>query len=115
MSNTFLKTDRLNTAEEYSQVFKEADKFSDEFLTVLVSKKPLSSGKLGLAIAKKMVKKAVLRNQIKRIIREAFRLNKNKLKGFDMVVLCRKKAAQASKKELSASIKTHFDVIANNE
>jgi len=113
--NTFLKTDRLNTPNEYSRVFKKANRLSDEFLTVLVSRSTESQAKLGLAIAKKQVKKAVLRNQIKRIVREAFRLRKQALRGFDIVVLCRNKAGNVSKKVLSRSINKHFDRLLKNE
>jgi len=101
----------LNTASEYSAVFKHAKRVSDNLLTVLVSKNPDKRAKLGLAIAKKMVKKAVLRNRIKRMVREAFRLRKQQLIGVEMVVLCRQKAGFASKKELSDSINKHFDSI----
>ena len=115
ISNTFLKQDRLNTADEYSQVFKNAKRLSDEFLTVLVRNSKEPQAKLGLAIAKKQVKKAVLRNQIKRVVREAFRLRKQSLRGFDIVVLCRHKAGNISKTVLSGSINKHFDKLLKNE
>ena len=63
---------------------------------------------MGLAIAKKGVKKAVQRNRIKRIVRESFRLQKAGLAKYDLVVLCRNKAASASKKQLAVSIQTHW-------
>jgi len=61
-----------------------------------------------LAIAKKSVKKANQRNCIKRVVRETFRQQKESLSNYDFVVLCRHKAAQASKEELSQAIKRHW-------
>ena len=82
---------------------------------MLVKKNNEALARLGLAIAKKNVKKAVQRNKIKRIVRESFRLNKHRLEGFDIVVLCRQKAALASKKELTMSIQMHWEKLLVNE
>ena len=43
--------------------------------------------RLGTAVPKRYVKTAVLRNRIKRIIRESFRHNQETLAGFDVVVV----------------------------
>ena len=96
-------------------MFSRAKKSSDVLLTVLVKKNNEALARLGLAIAKKNVKKAVQRNKIKRIVRESFRLNKHRLEGFDIVVLCRQKAALASKKELAMSIQMHWEKLLVNE
>ncbi|MEW5057447.1 ribonuclease P protein component [Cycloclasticus sp. 46_83_sub15_T18] len=104
----FTKSDRLNTAVEYSNVFKGAKKSSDSIFTVLAKKNDHSGARLGLAIAKKSVKKANQRNCIKRIVRETFRREKESLSDYDFVVLCRHKAAQANKEELARAIKRHW-------
>jgi ribonuclease P protein component len=43
-----------------------------------------------LAISKKIIRKAVDRNRIKRMIRESFRLNQQQLGYFDIVVLVKR-------------------------
>jgi ribonuclease P protein component len=43
-----------------------------------------------LAISKKIIRKAVDRNRIKRMIRESFRLNQQQLGYFDIVVLAKR-------------------------
>jgi len=68
-----------------------------------------------LAIAKKSVKKANKRNSIKRIVRESFRQEKAVLSDYDFVVLCRHKAAQASKEELARAIKRHWKKLIGDE
>jgi len=47
--------------------------------------------RLGLAVPKKHIHRAVERNRLKRIIRESFRLKQEKLKGNDIVVVVRNK------------------------
>ncbi|MGB1701829.1 MAG: ribonuclease P protein component, partial [Cycloclasticus sp.] len=79
---------------------------------VLAKKSAVPKARLGLAIAKKSVKKAVKRNLIKRIIRESFRRNKADLSGYDFVVLSRQNAATANKKQLAVSIEKHWKKLA---
>jgi ribonuclease P protein component len=63
---------------------------------------------LGLAIAKKNIRKAVTRNIIKRAVRENFRLQQHLLINMDIVVLARRDAAQASPDLLKKSLDKHW-------
>lgn len=45
--------------------------------------------RLGIIVGKRYAKKAVQRNQLRRIIRESFRQHKESLKGLDIIVLLR--------------------------
>jgi len=78
------------------------------FFTILSRANDNRCPRLGLAIAKKNVKKATQRNLIKRVVRECFRRQKNNLKKQDFVVLCRNQASLANKKELADSIQTYW-------
>jgi len=42
--------------------------------------------RLGLVVGKKLLKRAVDRNRLKRIIREQFRLRRSRLPAFDLIV-----------------------------
>lgn len=53
----------------------------------------MSHARLGLAIPKKHIKKAVDRNRLKRLVRESFRINQENLGSFDVVVLVRRDIA----------------------
>ena len=55
---------------------------------------------MGLAIAKKAVKRAVDRNRIKRIIRESFRHVQHDLPNIDVVIMCRTSAVALEKVEI---------------
>jgi ribonuclease P protein component len=62
---------------------------SSRFLTVLARPNGQELARLGVIIAKRHVKKAVLRNRIRRLIRENFRHQQSQLIGLDFVVLLR--------------------------
>ena len=63
--------------------------------------------RLGLAIAKKQLPRAVDRNRIKRVVRESFRLLQ--IQGHDFVVLARRDTVTAANAQLFLSLKLHWD------
>jgi ribonuclease P protein component len=58
-------------------------------ITILARQNGLNHPRLGLAIAKRQLKRAVDRNLIKRLARESFRLNQQVIGHFDVVVMVR--------------------------
>lgn len=78
---TFKKDDKLKSRKLIEHLFKEGKSFSNFPMRVLwkyneTSKMPLQTG---FAVSSKYFKKAVDRNRIKRLMREAYRLQKNDL------------------------------------
>ncbi|GAB6067082.1 hypothetical protein JCM13664_04000 [Methylothermus subterraneus] len=64
--------------------------------------------RLGLAVPKRKLKKAVERNRIKRLVRESFRLNQSNLPAVDIVVLAKSAAATAERSVLWQSLAEHW-------
>ncbi len=95
---------RLKTPADYKRVFAHPVKASDKYFTLLAIRNPLDHPRLGLAIAKKTIKRAVDRNKLKRMARENFRLQQHTLTALDIVVLARKDAATACTKVLRESL-----------
>ncbi|BFM18699.1 ribonuclease P protein component [Maricurvus nonylphenolicus] len=96
---TFSKTLRLLNASDYQSVFDDAPfRASHKNILILArpgkSPGPNNSPRLGLVIAKKNIRLAVQRNRIKRIARETFRLQQDKLAGIDAIVLARRELDQ---------------------
>jgi len=104
---------RLKTPAAYKNVFAHPVKASDKYFTLLAIRNPLDKPRLGLAIAKKNIKRAVDRNKIKRIARESFRLQQQTLIALDIVVLARKEAATAGSKLLRNSLEKLFLQLVN--
>ena len=77
--HTFKKTERLSLQREIDGLFKQGGAFiSYPLRIVYLKQKPLSGEKISVLISvpKRKIKLAVDRNRLKRLIREAFRLNK---------------------------------------
>ncbi len=60
----------------------------------------LGQARLGLAISKRVAKRAVERNRIKRLVRESFRRVRHRLPAVDVMVMAREQAAGVPGPEL---------------
>jgi ribonuclease P protein component len=99
---------RLKTPADYKKVFAKPVKSSDQYFTLLAIKNDFNHPRLGLAIAKKNIKKAVHRNVIKRTVRENFRIQQQNLGNIDIVVLARREAVDAPLELLRKSLERHW-------
>ena len=99
---------RLKKPAEYKKVFAKPVKSSDTYFTLLAIKNDFDHPRLGLAIAKKNIRKAVDRNVIKRVVRENFRIQQQSLGNIDIVVLARREALDASPELLRKSLEKHW-------
>ncbi|MCL7421472.1 MAG: ribonuclease P protein component [Methylobacter sp.] len=99
---------RLKKPAEYKKVFAKPVKSSDQYFTLLAIRNDLDHPRLGLAIAKKNIKKAIQRNVIKRIVRESYRLKQQSIGNIDIVVLARRDAADAPPDLLRKSLERHW-------
>jgi ribonuclease P protein component len=98
---------RLKKPVDYKNVFQQPVKSSDGYFTLLAINNNLGYARLGLAIAKKNIKKAVHRNMIKRAVRESFRIQEN-LGSIDIVVLARREALAVPSVILRKSLEKHW-------
>lgn len=87
-------------------MFQDPIRSSSRCLTVLARPNGTELARVGIIVAKRYVKKAVLRHRIKRLIRESFRHHKNQLSGLDVVVLLR---VVFKKPEQTQSLKTMLE------
>jgi ribonuclease P protein component len=77
---------RLCSKWEFKQLFQEGKRLRAGPFLVLVRVNQQAYPRLGLAVSKRHVASAVLRNRIKRCVREQFRLHQASLAGLDIVV-----------------------------
>jgi len=62
------------------------------------------AARLGMAVSRRVSKRAVVRNRIRRIIRESFRLHRALLPACDVLVIANTIAAQQSNQDLRGDI-----------
>ncbi len=112
VSARFERRARLTQKADFDAVFARAEKSGDRFFTVLARPNPLDHPRLGLAISKKSAKSAVVRNSIKRIVRESFRQRATVLGGIDFVVMSRSGITGTPNLELFESLEKHWGRLA---
>ncbi|MEO6330638.1 MAG: ribonuclease P protein component [Ginsengibacter sp.] len=80
---TLTKSERLKSRKLIEQLFREGKSFSNHPFKILylVAESGYAPLQSGFAVSKKNFKKAVDRNRIKRLIKEAYRLQKKALTG----------------------------------
>ena len=106
--HSFTRSHRLITPADFQAVFKDPIRARSPYFTVLARENEEAKARLGVIVAKRMVKRAVRRNAIRRIIRESFRSNQEVLAGLDIVVLIRCPLAKQPNKFYFESLKQQW-------
>lgn len=104
----FLRRARLVSKADYQHVFAQPERSADGCFTVLIRSNTLGFPRLGLAISRKAAKLAVVRNRVKRVIRESFRQQQQRLGGIDIVVMGRSGLTERTNAELFGSLERHW-------
>jgi ribonuclease P protein component len=94
----FPKGNRLRSWRDFERVYRQGRLFQNRYFRIFYRKRS-GPPRLGLVVSRKLGK-AVARNRAKRIIREAFRLNKARLENLEVIVQLRAGAEGLSNREL---------------
>lgn len=79
---------RLTRASDFSRVYRTGNRAKGAFLTVVAAENGLEHPRLGLSVGKRVCKRAVRRNRVRRLFREAFRLSQHELPaGMDLILI----------------------------
>lgn len=105
----FGREQRLLKAIEFKYVFAKPVKVSNKHISILSRKNGLPHSRLGLAIAKRQIRRAVDRNRFKRLIRECFRHNQDSLAGFDIIALVRSSALNETNADFLFQVQRQLD------
>jgi len=102
MGENFPRTARLLSGREFQRVFDHRKACSNPLFRIHHA--PAEAARLGLAVSKRVSPKAVVRNRIRRQIRESFRLKRAELAPCDYIVLARPAAATATSTEVRTAL-----------
>jgi len=89
-NQSFGKKDRVRKRKSYLTVYQRGVRVHSENFTVILTVNPSGDKRIGVTVSKK-VGNAVKRNRIKRLLREFFRLNKDKLPDSKDIVIIAKR------------------------
>ena len=105
---------RLKRRAEYQAVFSRNRQYSGRHFRVLVHKARSQLGaRLGIVVSRRVSKKAVERNRIKRQVRECFRTNRHKLIDHDIVVIAHRSCESVPNGELRDNLIKLFSQLEN--
>ena len=106
------KADRIRRPADYRSLSKVGRRRHCEHFILVYRKTDCSTIRLGITVSKK-VGKAVTRNKIKRIIRDYFRLNRDRLpERMDINVIARHTAGRLEAAEIRENLGRCFEKIA---
>lgn len=95
---------RLCRAGDFAALRQASGRFGGRCFSVRYRQNELGHARMGLAISKRVSKRAVERNRIKRLARESFRRIRHDLPAIDLVLMAREQAAGLPGTELLAEL-----------
>lgn len=100
----FTKAQRLLQAAEFKQVFDQRQSQHNAYFGAYVARNTLNHARVGLVVSKKVSKKAVVRNKIKRLVRESFRQQQATFGSIDIVIVAKMPLADLATDALSTKL-----------
>lgn len=95
---------RLRRATDFARLRHDAGRLSARYFTLRWKPSLTGESRLGMAVSRKVSKRAVARNRIKRVVRESFRMQRSELPPLDVLVIARTAAAGIDKPILRADL-----------
>lgn len=91
---------RLSGKADFDRVFAAARRKGSRFFRIVLTDNALGHARLGMAVSRRVDKRAVVRNRLRRQIRESFRTVWPGLLYLDIVVTAKPEAALAERGEV---------------
>lgn len=102
----FNNTKGLRKDAEFRKVYKKGKSFANKYLVMYILNNNEEINRVGFSISKK-VGKATIRNRVRRLIKEVYRLesDENIIKGYDIVFIARIASKECTYKDIQKSMK----------
>lgn len=100
----------LKKPSEFSKVYKRGKSYADKNIVIYYMPTQLGMTRVGFSISKK-VGNAVVRNRVRRFIKESLRVNFINIGSYDLVFVARVRSNQVDYHEITRSLKYIFKKI----
>ena len=102
----FNRTKGLKKDSDFRKVYKHGKSFANRYLVMYILNNKSENSRIGISVSKK-VGKAIIRNKVRRRIKEAYRVNidENVKYGYDIVFIARVAIKDAEYKDIEKSMK----------
>lgn len=98
----------LRNTRQFGRVYKYGKSYVNNQLVMYVLKNNLDYNQIGFSVSKK-VGKAVVRNKVRRLMKESFRLNAEELKqGYDIIFVARVRLKDSTFNDVEKGMKHLF-------
>ena len=99
----------LRNKKDFDRIFKHKQVFGNKLFTLLYRKNGLDHNRYAFVVSRKVSKRAVVRNKLRRRLKNYIILDEGRIaKGYDMVLICKAAAAEADYPRLTASVRHLF-------
>jgi ribonuclease P protein component len=99
---------RIRNKKDFNAVFKNGKRFRGEYIDAVVanSDNDLNTPRIGISIPAR-VGKAVTRNRMRRLVREAFRLSRSRIqKNVDIVIIVKQGTPKTPLRDIESDFNT---------
>lgn len=97
------KAYRIKKNNDFQLIYKKGKSVANRQFVVYTAQNELEHFRLGISVSKKLGN-AVLRNRIKRAIRENFKVHKADIQAYDIIVIARQPAKTMTVLEIQKSL-----------
>lgn len=96
---------RLKSKKEFDEIFRKGKNIVGNFLTLRTKKGKTGDLKVGFVVSRKLFKKAVKRNRLRRLVQEATRKRINQIRqNYHLVFSVKKEADDKSFQEFESEV-----------
>ena len=95
---------RMRRPAEFKRAYAAGKRLGNEFFTVNAQPNGLACARLGMSIAARILRRAVDRNRVRRLIRESFRVHQQGLPAIDIVIGARAGVLAADNARLRSAL-----------